>query len=92
MLMCVLGTVMCLRVNEVDQLQFCDVLWGFDAEFDSKYGNTIACRVYKRKQDTARKGLYPRAGAAIANRLRSYAVLIGLEVSGDCSKRRLPGA
>jgi hypothetical protein len=27
MLICVVGTVMCLRVNEVGQLQICDVLW-----------------------------------------------------------------
>ena len=27
----VLGTVMCMRVNEMDQLQICDVLWHFDA-------------------------------------------------------------
>ena len=29
----VLGTVMCMRVNEMDQLQICDVLWHFDAAF-----------------------------------------------------------
>jgi hypothetical protein len=54
MLMCALGTVMCMRVNEVDQLQICDVLWRFDAGFHAKYANTLACRIYKRKQDTAR--------------------------------------
>ena len=27
----VLGTVMCMRVNEMDQLQICEVLWHFDA-------------------------------------------------------------
>jgi hypothetical protein len=59
MLICVVGTVMCLRVNEVDQLQICDVMWYLDAAFHAKYRNTFA---YKRKQDTARKGLYPRAG------------------------------
>ncbi len=53
MLMCVLGTVMCLRVNEVDQLQTCDVLWYLDQNFHVKYKNTAACRIYKRKQDTA---------------------------------------
>ena len=53
MLLCVLGTVMCLRVNEVDQLQICDVLWYLDQNFHVKYKNTAACRIYKRKQDTA---------------------------------------
>jgi len=91
-LMCVLGTVMCLRVNEVDQLQICDVLWYLDKNFHVKYKNTIACRVYKRKQDTARKGLYPRAGSAVADRLRAYIFRMGIAVSAHCSKERLPGA
>jgi len=92
MLMCALGTVMCMRVNEVDQLQICDVLWRFDAGFHAMYANTLACRIYKRKQDTARKGLYPLAGGAIFTRLRAYTHLLGIEPSEDCSKGRLPGA
>jgi hypothetical protein len=48
MLICVVGTVMVLRVNEVDQLQICDVLWYLDAAFHAKYQNTFACRLYKR--------------------------------------------
>ena len=92
MLMCALGTVMCMRVNEVDQLQICDVLWRFDAGFHAMYANTLACRIYKRKQDTARKGLYPRAGGAIFTRLQAYTHLLGIEPSEDCSKGRLPGA
>jgi hypothetical protein len=98
MLMCALETVMCMSVNEIDQLQicdvlwrFCDVLWRFDAGFHAKYANTLACRIYKRKQDTARKGLYPRAGGAIFTRLRAYTHLLGIVPSEDCSKGRLPG-
>jgi hypothetical protein len=92
MLICVVGTVMCLRVNEVDQLQICDVIWYLDAAFHAKYQNTFACRLYKRKQDTARKGLYPRAGAAVADRLRAYTTQLGLAVSANCTKGRYPGA
>jgi hypothetical protein len=92
MLICVVGTVMCLLVNEVDQLQICDVLWYFDAAFHAKYQNTLACRLYKHKQDTARKGLYPRAGAAVADRLRAYTNHLGLAVSANCSKGRSPSA
>ena len=66
MLMCVLGTVACLRVGEVDQLQVCDLLWSHDAAWHSRYNNTLAVRVYKRKQDQERKGLYPRVGEAVA--------------------------
>jgi hypothetical protein len=90
-LMRVLGTVMCMRVNEVDQLQICYILWQFDAAFHGMYANTQACRIYNRKQDTARKGVYPRAGSTVANRLRSY-VILGLKVSDSCSKGRPPWA
>jgi hypothetical protein len=92
MLMCALGTVMCMRVNEVDQLQICDVLWLFDAGFHVMYANTLACRIHKRKQDTARKGLYPRAGGAIFTRLLAYTNLLGIEPSADCSKGSSPDA
>jgi len=36
-LMYVLGTVMCMRVNEVDQLKICDVLWRFDGGFHPRF-------------------------------------------------------
>jgi hypothetical protein len=91
-LMCVLGTVMCLRVGEISQLQICDVLWRLDGGFHVMYVNTFGCRIYKRKQDTARKGLYPRAGSEVANRLRFYVNSLGLKVSANCSKGRSPGA
>ena len=67
-LLTILGTVMCMRVNEVDQLQTCDVLWHFDAAFHVMYGQSLACRIYTRKQDTARKGLYPKSAIAFAIR------------------------
>jgi integrase len=91
-LICVLGTTACMRVGEVSQLQFCDLLWGHDSAWHTQYNNTLAVRIYKRKQDQARKGLYPRVGAAVAARLRSYTERLELEVSEDCSKKRSPGA
>jgi hypothetical protein len=91
-LICVLGTVMCLRVGEISQLQICDVLWRLDGGFHVMYVNTLGCRIYKRKQDTARKGLYPMAGSEVANRLRFYVNSLGLKVSANCSKGRSPGA
>ena len=33
LMLTIVGTVMCMRVNELDQLQICNVLWGFDAGF-----------------------------------------------------------
>ncbi len=49
LLMCVLGTVMCMRVNAVDQLQICYVLWRFDGGFHPLFSKTLACRIYKTK-------------------------------------------
>ena len=63
LMMTIVGMVMCMRVNELDQLQICDVLWSLDMEFHTMYQNTFDCRIYKRKQDTARKCLYPRTNS-----------------------------
>ena len=71
-MMTVLGTVTCMRVSEVAQLQLCDALWRFDAAFHIKYAESLACRIYKRKQDTARKGLHPREESAVFTRLLAY--------------------
>jgi len=92
MLVCVLGTVCCLRVGEVAQLQVCDLRWSHDAAWHPRYNNTLAVGVYKRKQDQARKGLFPRAGEAVATRLRSFVERMGLEKEDECSKKRSPGA
>lgn len=92
MLMCVLGTVCCLRVSEVSQLQMCDLMWSHDAAWHPQYNNTLAVRVYKRKQDQARKGLYPRVGEGVAVRLRSFAERMDLEETEECTKKRSPGA
>ena len=91
-LACVLGTVCCLRVSEVAQLQVCDLKWDHDAAWHPRYANTLAVGVYKRKQDQVRKGLYPRAGEAVATRLRIFTERLGLEVRAECTKRRSPGA
>ena len=72
-------------------LQLCDGLWNHDASWHSQYTGTMALRVYKRKKDQVRTGLYPRLGRAVAGRLRNLTNDLGLEVSGECSKQRLPG-
>ncbi len=92
-LMCVLGTVMFMWVNEVDQLQIsgCDVLWRFNGGFHPRFSNKLACSIYKRKQDQARKGLYPRAGKAVFTHLLAYTDDTGLEVAEGCTKGRSPG-
>jgi hypothetical protein len=55
----------------------------------------MALRVYKRKQDQVRKGLYLRIGVigrAVTGRLEAYVEELGLDVSDECSKDRSPGA
>jgi hypothetical protein len=97
-LACILGTVVCLRVVEVAFLQICDFLWDHDAAFHEMYIGTVAVHVYRRKQDTARKGLYARVGLAscaawdVALRLRRHAERYGLRVSEQCTKAVKPGA
>jgi hypothetical protein len=92
MLICVVGTVACMRVSEVANLQLCDVRWNHDAGWHAQYEGTMAIGIYKRKQDQTRKGLYPRVGRAVTSRLQAFVEELGLEVSVDCSKGRMPGA
>ena len=56
--------VLCCRVVEVTDFQFCYILWELDAENDASYAGTLVVHIYRREQDTARKGLYPRIGIA----------------------------
>jgi hypothetical protein len=91
-MMTVLGTVTCMRVSKVAQLQLCDALWRFDAAFHIKYAESLACRIYKRKQDTARKGLYPLTGSVVFTRLLDYTERAGLQVDEACTKGRSPCA
>ncbi len=72
MLVCVLGTVACLRVGEVENLQLCDLKWGHDAAWHTDYEGTMAVGVYKRKQDQVRKGLFPRVGSVVTSRVRAF--------------------
>ena len=56
----VLGTVMCLRVKEMDQLQICDVLWHFNGAFHIMYAQTLACSTCKRSSSTTPTAVQPR--------------------------------
>ena len=62
----VLATLCCARVSEIASLQACDILFDFDSARGSRaYAGTAAVRISKRKNDTLRKGLFPRLGKAI---------------------------
>jgi hypothetical protein len=97
-LVCATGMALCCRVIEVTDFQICDMLWKLDAEYDESYAGTLAVHIYRRKQDKARKGLYPRIGIAsraewdIAQRLRRHADRYGLRVDAQCIKKQHPGA
>ncbi len=64
MLMCCTGTALNCRVVEVAFFQICDFLWDHDAPYHEMYQGTAAVRIYRRKQDTGRKGHLPRLGRA----------------------------
>lgn len=61
-LMTASGTVLSSRVVEISFFQPCDFEWELDKLFHPMYEGTAAVRVYRRKQDTGRRGLWPRIG------------------------------
>ncbi len=83
------------RGRILSDLQF---LWDHDAPYLEMYQGTAAVRIYRRKQDTSRKGHLSRLGRAgniewdLVLQLRRYAEQHGLEVSAECSKDAAPGA
>ena len=88
----VLGTVMCSRVSELANLQFCDLLWDFDAAYHSDLRGGMAVRIYKRKQDTGRFGLYPRIPPGLfVEKFRLFIASLGTRTMNRCTKQRNPG-
>ena len=87
-----------MRVVELSFLQVCDILWDHDAAYHVMYLGTLAVHIYRRKQDTARKGMYALVGLAanaawdVAQRMRRHAEKYELRVSPGCTKRESPGA
>lgn len=97
-LMTCAGTLLSSRVVEVSFFQPCDFLWELDKLFHDQYEGTTAVHVYRRKQDTGRRGLWPRIGRSrraewdIVSRLQKHAEKYCLEVSPLCTKGKFPGA
>ena len=93
-----MGTVLNCRVVELTFIQICDLLWELDRAYHERYAGTTAVHIYRRKQDTGRRGLQPRIGVAskaewdIVDRLRKHASKHNLVVSEQCSKTKSPGA
>ena len=88
-----LGTALCCRVSELANLQMCDLLWDLDAAYHPELRGGLAVRIYKRKQDTGRFGLYPRLPPGpLVTRLRNFVNELGLVKSPRCTKSAAPGA
>jgi len=89
----VTGTASGSRVAEVANFQLCDMLWDHDAPYHDELKGGLAIRVWKRKQDTGRFGLYPRLPPGrLVFRLRKYIAKLDLRVSPLCTKKLNPGA
>ena len=88
----VLGTVMCCRVSELANLQICDLLWDFDAAYHADLRGGMAVRIYKRKQDTGRFGLYPRIPPGeFVGKFKQFIASLGTRKMNKCTKQRNPG-
>ena len=59
------GMACCSRVSELANLHLCKLLWGHDGAFVAELAAALTIRIYKRKQDTGRFGLYVRIVAGV---------------------------
>ena len=80
------GTVMCARPCEVPSVQACDVHWGVDAAFHSRYEDGVGIKVKKRKNDTARRGLMTRVpGSHLQRMMMAYSQMQRSDISPRCT-------
>ena len=87
------GTACVSRVDEMAQIQICDLLWGHDGPYHPRLLAALAIRIIRRKQDTGRFGLYVRVPAGrLVEMLRSYVKDMQLRVDPRCTKAAQRGA
>ena len=94
MIVCI-GTVCCSRVDELAQMQMCDLLWNWDAAYHQSLWAALAIRIIRRKQDSGRYGLrlYVRIPAGqLLVLFRAYLTDMGLLVDRRCTKEKKKGA
>ena len=93
-LVTVTGTVAASRPGEVANMQMCDALWGIDAAYHESLEDGLGIRIYQRKQDTGRFGLYIRVpDSELTALLKRFIADMGLQIDqGRCTKTRNPGA
>ena len=74
-------------------MQLCDLLWGHDGAYHVLLAGGLAVRIYKRKQDTGRFGLYVRIpDSPLLAWLRRWIQSRGLRKDPRCTKGERPGA
>ena len=87
------GTTCVSRVDEMAQIQMCDLLWGHDGPYHPRLLAALAIRIIRRKQDTGRFGLYVRIPAGrLVEMLRAYVKDMRLRVDPRCTKAAQRGA
>ena len=92
-LVVLVGTACVSRVDEVAQLQMCDLLWDHDAAYHQSLQAALAIRIIRRKQDSGRFGLYVRIPAGpVVEMLRAYVRDMQLRLDPRCTKMTQRGA
>jgi hypothetical protein len=87
------GTACVSRVDEMAQIQMCDLLWGHDGPYHPSLAAALAIRIIRRKQDTGRFGLYVRIPAGLlVEMLRAYVRDMRLRLDPRCTKAAQRGA
>ena len=92
-LVVLVGTACVSRVDEVAQMQMCDLLWEHDAAYHQSLQAALAIRIIRRKQDTGRFGLYVRIPAGpVVEMLRAYVRDMQLILDPRCTMKAQRGA
>jgi len=92
-LVVLVGTACVSRVDEVAQMQLCDLLWDHDAAYHQSLRAAMAIRIIRRKQDSGRFGLYVRIPAGpVVEMLRAYVRDMQLLADPRCTKMAQRGA
>ncbi len=58
MLVCVLGTVSCLRGGKVENLRLCDLKWGHDAAWHTDYEGSMTVGFFKGNKTRFGRGCF----------------------------------
>ena len=74
-------------------MQTCYMKWNHHAAYCTDLDRGLAVRIYRRKQDTGRFGLYVRiAPGPLVELLREHIRRLGLRTDQRCTKEAKPGA